>query len=207
MIDAIHGELLRVETNTVVIGTPSIDFACTVSSTTSSMLGNLGAEDRQSVHLYTHLHHKEDVMQLFGFATRDERTMFFEVTKVQGIGPKQAVKILSGISVRDLAVALDAGDIDRLTQIPGLGKKTAQKMILALRSKLDLFSEEIPVQQSSGSLPPLCMEMLHALTEMGYDKRLAKIAVTESYQELSETVTDDRTLEERLFKASIIRLA
>ncbi len=207
MIDAIHGKMVYLEENMVIIGTESIDFSCVISSATSSHLSNLAAEDKEALDLFIYLQHKKDSMKLYGFSTRDERSMFFEITRVQGIGPKQAVKILSGIDVKDLIIALDAGDVDRLIRIPGLGKKTAQKMILTLRNKLEVFSDSITSKKISGSLSPLCRELIHALTEMGYDKKAAKQAVEESYQELKDTEHDERILEEKLFKASMIKLA
>ncbi len=208
MIDAIHGVLIDIDATRAIIGTDSFDFSCIISNTTSSHLLSLSAEERASVTLYTFLHHKDDLMELYGFQTKEERSMFFELIKVQGIGPKQAMKILSGISVQALVEALDSGDIGTLTRIPGLGTKTAQKMVLSLRNRLELFTTDTAKADARNSTLPLaCKEILHALTEMGYDRKSAKDAVLESYQLLHTEGIDEKRLEEELFKASIIKLA
>lgn len=207
MIDAIHGQIRRIDPNSLIVGTEVFDLECIVSSTTSSSISSLSPSERDRVTIYTYLHHKEDVMELYGFSTRDERLMFFELNKVQGIGPKQAIRILSGITVAELARALDSGDIDRLTQISGLGKKTAGKLVLALRGTITLSEQENTVHRGEQMPSAVCTEILHALTEMGYDKKLAREAVLSSHQELSPTIEDPKRLEEALFKSSIIKLA
>ncbi len=207
MIEAIHGSVVSIGANHIIISTGSIDLACQVSTTSSSYFGSLQSIDRDDVTVFTHLHHKEDVMELFGFSTKEERSMFFELIKVQGIGPKQALKILSGITVEALATALDQGDLDRLVKIPGLGTKTAQKLVLALRNKLQLFMPETVERSAGEKLPDTCEEIIHALIDMGYDRKQARSVVKENYHALSSQIQDEKRLEEQLFKASIIQLA
>ncbi len=207
MIEALHGKIVGIEPNRLVINSGPIDFSCIVSTTASSFFGSLNTTDKDDVTVYTYLYHKEDSMQLFGFSTKEEREMFFELIKVNGIGPKQAVKILSGITVLELVSALDQGNLDRLVKIPGLGTKTAQKLILSLRNKLELFTEKGENRMNTDNLPSICSEIIQALIDMGYERKQTKKVVLENYQELSSKITNDKQLEEKLFKASIIKLA
>jgi Holliday junction DNA helicase RuvA len=115
---------------------------------------------------FTWLYHREDQMKLYGFFSEKRRATFLELLKVEGIGPKGALRIMGGISQEDLENALEAGDLARLEAVPGLGKKTAQKMLLALKGKLARLDD---VQGPYGDLA-------EALAGMGYDKR----AVTEA---------------------------
>jgi Holliday junction DNA helicase RuvA len=208
MIDAVTGMLVDIHEHEAIISTGGIDFACIISRNTAERLSEIAREDRDGVKIYTYLHHKEDIMDLYGFADKEERLMFFELIKVQGIGPKQAVRILSGISVSALAAALDTGNIAALTSIPGLGTKTAQKMVLSLRNRLELFTSSTSKSGSaSESMPTACREILHALTEMGYDKKAAKDAVLDSYERFYHEGIDEKQLENDIFKASLIKLA
>ncbi|MGM0431568.1 MAG: Holliday junction branch migration protein RuvA [Spirochaetota bacterium] len=207
MIEAVNGKLEAVEDNRAVISTDALDFSCTISLQTASELRNLDSREREHIKLYTFLHHKEDSMELYGFYDADERMMFFELIKVQGVGPKQALKILSGIQVTTLAAALDSGDITRLSAIPGLGTKTAQKMVLSLRNRLEIFSKHEESSSSAQSMPKVCKEILNALTEMGYDRKSAKEAVMDSYQRFYYDGADEKTLEHEIFRAALIKLA
>ena len=92
----------------------------------------------EDVTMYTVLYHRDDQMRLYGFATRAERNLFLDLLRVDGVGPRLVIRILSGIDARDLVQALEGNDLVRLVQIPGLGNKTAQKMVLALQGKLTL---------------------------------------------------------------------
>ena len=142
--------------------------------------------------IYTHLHHKEDLMRLYGFADPDERSLFTDLLKVTGVGPAQAVKILSGIGVERFVKAMEAGDVDTLSHIPGLGTKTAQKIILALKGKLSFVGEEAA---------PAGNEIVDSLVEMGFDRRKAQRAVEAV---LSEIGADD---EKEVFRKALVSLS
>ncbi len=116
--------------------------------------------------VWTWLNHRENEMRLFGFANAGRRATFLELQKVEGIGPKAALKILSGISQDELERALETGDLARLEAVPGLGKKTAQKMILTLKGKI-VRGEAVGGEKSPYN------ELVNALVEMGYDKKTA----------------------------------
>jgi len=121
----------------------------------------------------TWLYHREDQMKLYGFTGERRRNTFLELLKVEGIGPKGAVKIMSGISQDDLEHALENGDLTRLEAVPGLGKKTAQKMLLSLKGKL--------IQtQAAGSVSSPYNDLVEALASMGYEKRQAADAITKA---------------------------
>ncbi|MDR2633225.1 MAG: Holliday junction branch migration protein RuvA [Treponema sp.] len=149
--------------------------------------------------VFTWLYHREDQMKLFGFAGERRRTTFLELLKVEGIGPRGALKIMGGISQEQLEQALDAGDLARLEAVPGLGKKTAQKMILALKGKL---AREPAPSQPAGPWG----ELVEALAEMGYDKRTAAEAVARAEEALDPGITGaDR--EKFLFREAIVYLS
>ncbi|MCL2265126.1 MAG: Holliday junction branch migration protein RuvA [Treponema sp.] len=123
--------------------------------------------------ILTWLYHREDQMKLFGFYSDRRRNTFLELLKVEGIGPKGALKIMSGISQDDLENALENGDLARLEAAPGLGKKTAQKMLLSLKGKL--------VQsQIIGTVPSPYNDLVEALAAMGYDRRQAADALAKA---------------------------
>jgi Holliday junction DNA helicase RuvA len=118
-------------------------------------------------------------MLLYGFSSEERRSTFHELLKVEGIGPKAALKILGGISQAELARALESGDLARLEAVPGLGKKTAQKMILALKGKIVQAGEKL-----AASTP--YNELAEALVQMGYEKRSAIAALEKAAAEVSE---------------------
>jgi Holliday junction DNA helicase RuvA len=146
--------------------------------------------------VFTWLYHRDDQMKLFGFADVTRRNTFLELIKVDGIGPRGALKIMGGISQKELEQALETGDLARLEEVPGLGKKTAQKMLLSLKGKL--VSEAGPESAYS--------ELVQALTEMGYDKRTASEALARCEQALPLNI-DAAEREKLLFKNVIVYLS
>jgi Holliday junction DNA helicase RuvA len=146
--------------------------------------------------VFTWLYHREDQMKLFGSADITRRDTFLELIKVDGIGPRGALKIMAGISQKELERALETGDLARLEEVPGLGKKTAQKMLLSLKGKL--VSEASPESAYS--------ELVQALTEMGYDKRAASEALARCEETLPLNI-DPAEREKLLFKNVIVYLS
>ena len=132
MFNSISGTLTGKTAESIYIETNGIEWEVFVSALSADRFGTAGS----TVRVYTWLYHREDQMRLFGFLTPAERSLFLDLTKVDGIGPKQALKILSGLDSGALEAALEAGDVARLQSIPGIGKKTAQKMVLALKGQL-----------------------------------------------------------------------
>jgi Holliday junction DNA helicase RuvA len=149
--------------------------------------------------VFTWMYHRDDQMRLFGFSDERRRNAFLELIKVEGIGPKGAIKILGGISQDDLERALEAGDLARLEAVPGLGKKTAQKMLLSLKGKL-IQSQDISV------LPSRYSDLVEALTSMGYDRRPAAEALAKAEAAVGKDLADAER-EKLLFKEAIVYLS
>ena len=149
--------------------------------------------------VFTWLYHREDQMKLFGFFDEKRRNTFLELLKVEGIGPKGAVKIMGGISQDDLEKALENGDLARLEAVPGLGKKTAQKMLLSLKGKL-ISSQNVSIVSSAYN------DLVEALAAMGYDRRAAAEALSKADLGLDKTLADDAR-EKLLFKEAIVYLS
>jgi Holliday junction DNA helicase RuvA len=138
-------------------------------------------------------------MKLYGFSSEKRRATFLELLKVEGIGPKGALRIMGGIGQEDLEAALEAGDLDRLERVPGLGKKTAQKMLLALKGKLARLDADDRGSQPYGDLA-------EALANMGYDKRAAAEALNKAAAGLPEGVQGAER-ETQLLKRAIVHLS
>jgi Holliday junction DNA helicase RuvA len=132
MIASLSGNLREKRPDLAVIDVQGVGYAVQIPLSTFYLLGEIDSR----VHLKIHMHVREDALALFGFLTDKERLMFEKLIGISGIGPKLAINILSGAAVDDLAVFLKAGDITRLIRIPGIGKKTAERMVLELRDKV-----------------------------------------------------------------------
>lgn len=208
MINAVVGQLVCVNAQSVTILGPGLEFELSVSSQTANVLSKLSNEEREHVRLLAWLQHKEDSMTLFGFIDEEERRLFLELIKVNGIGPKQAMKILSGVRVNDFISALDQSDINFLSKIPGLGAKTSQKIVLALRDTLVFTSDVREASNVSSGNSKLYQDVIEALVEMGYDKKKVVDCIATLLKE-NEAVYKTKTqsaVEELLFRSAILRL-
>lgn len=169
MFNKIQGILSGRSTESVYVLTGGVEWDIAVPTRALALFGALG----DSVEVFVWLHHYEDGMKLFGFPSAAERALFLDLIKVEGIGPKQGLRILSGISPADLAVALDAGDLVALQRISGVGPKLAQKMVLALKGKL--------VDRESATDAPRAAsawsDVVSALADMGFDRKAVEAAV------------------------------
>ena len=145
-------------------------------------------------------------MKLFGFASDQERSLFLDLLKVDGVGAKGALKIMSGISPQQLSQALDSEDLAQLERLPGVGKKTAQKMMLALKGKLS-FGETAPARQTGAT--SRWQDVVQALADMGYDKRDCEAVLARLEQELAQELQGKTPSqqEELLFRKAIVELA
>ncbi len=209
MINAIIGQLICVNPQSVTILGGSIEFELIISSQTSARLSALQGSDRANVRLLSYLQHKEDSMVLFGFLDEDERRLFLELIKVNGIGPKQAMKILSGVKVKDFIQALDTSDVNFLKRIPGLGAKTSQKIILALRDTLVFTTESSRPERVISGESKKYEDVIEALVEMGYDKRKVLETIGSLLKDNEASLADksQSETEEWLFRSSIVRLS
>lgn len=165
MIDSLRGVVLHKEPNLIVIECGGVGYACKTSMQTAAAVGKVGEE----VSLFTHLAVREDEISLFGFASRSERTCFYQLTGISGVGPKNALAILSDLSPDRFALAVAAGDPKIFTKIKGIGTKTAQRIVLELRDKVaktvqtEGLSPE-PVSIAGGAME----EAMSALLVLGY---------------------------------------
>src|SRR6187200_286351 len=133
MIAHLRGTLLEKHPNQAIVDAQGVGYDVTIPISTFSTLPNLG----ESVALRIHTHVREDAIALFGFAKAEEKALFEKLIAVSGIGPKLAITILSGLAASDLVQAIRGGAVERLVRIPGIGKKTAERMVLELRDKLE----------------------------------------------------------------------
>jgi Holliday junction DNA helicase RuvA len=132
MIAVLRGVLLEKHPNQAIVDVAGVGYDVTIPVSTYAHLPETGAE----VRLHIHTHVREDALALFGFLTPDEKALFEKLISVSGIGPKMAMAVLSGIPALDLIANIRGGEVDRLVRIPGVGKKTAERMILELRDKM-----------------------------------------------------------------------
>ncbi len=206
MIHSVYGEVTGYGLNLLYLKGGSIEWELQVPQSVIDRFGNASEE----VRIFTYLHHKEDTMQLFGFASLRERDLFLQLLSVSGVGPKLAIKILSGLSLADLLTALDAGDVTRLSSVKGLGAKGAQKIILALRGKLSL-EEEIPGEGSAAGAKARGGEKfsvpLEGLVQMGYAKKHALDTLKEIAAGQPKGDMSNAAYEDLLFREALLRLS
>ena len=168
MISRLHGILIEKQPPTVVIDVQGVGYDVDVPMSTFYGLPATG----QSVTLFTHLVVREDAHLLFGFATDDERRLFRQLVRITGIGARTALSVLSGMSVDELYAAVTLQDSARLIKVPGIGKKTAERLLLELKDKLALAPGSVNVATSGAS-----GDALNALLSLGYNDREARAAL------------------------------
>ena len=200
MFNSISGTLTGKTAESIYIETNGIEWEVFVSALSADRFGTAGS----TVRAYTWLYHREDQMRLFGFLTPAERSLFLDLTKVDGIGPKQALKILSGLDSAALEAALEAGDVVRLQSIPGIGKKTAQKMVLALKGQLTGLHDTGRAETAKKSE---FEDLITALINMGYDRKRAAETVESVAQSMRAEGIDPAAKEEELFRTAIVNLS
>lgn len=191
MIAFVKGNLADVESDRVIIDVGGIGYNVFVSSYT---IGRLPLEGNV-VKLYTYLNVKEDLMQLYGFLTKDELRIFKLLIGVNGIGPKGGLGILSYLTPDDLRFAVMANDVKAISAVPGIGKKTAEKLILELKDQLGTIetTEAVDVERTTGNLTPskeMQTEAVQALVALGYGSTEALRAVTNVMTDQEESVEE-----------------
>ncbi len=164
MIGHLRGTLLEKQPNLITVETGGVGYEVLIPVSTYSALPEEGAE----VRLRIHTHVREDSLALFGFFTKEEKQLFEKLIGVGGIGPKLAVTVLSGLATAELVEAIRGGRLEQLVRIPGVGKKTAERMVLELRDKLDLFATPGGGKKAiAPSLSPSERDVVSALINMG----------------------------------------
>lgn len=199
MIASLRGTVDEITEKTAVINVNGIGFEVQISATTQAVLLNAGRDEE--VKLYTYLSVREDAMVLYGFDTREELQLFQKLITVSGIGPKGALALLSAMSADDLTFAILSGDSKTISRAPGIGKKTADRLILELKDKIDAtgkdYSGSVVLQDDDTMAEGAEGEAIEALTTLGYSRGDAAKAVHRA----EEDGTADET--EALLKAAL----
>jgi holliday junction DNA helicase RuvA len=194
LIAFLRGRIHDKQPNRVVVDVSGVGYDVHVPLSTFYDLG----EEGDDVSLRTYLHVREDALQLYGFLTELERQVFERLIAISGIGPKLAIAVLSGMDTRELVAAVQRGDVARLTGIPGIGKKTAERIVLELRDRLMqlVVPAAAGVSPAESSADRFRIDLLSALQNLGYHRQQAEKAV-----DAVVTATPDATFEQALRSA------
>jgi Holliday junction DNA helicase RuvA len=192
VIAHLRGRLFDKQPNRIIVDVNGVGYDISVPLSTYYGLGDAGIE----VSLRIHTHVREDALSLYGFATGLEQELFERLIGVSGIGPKLALAVLSGIEPGDLIRAIERSDVARLTAIPGVGKKTAERIVLELKDRLPKSHVTLP---STADAPPAVLrdDLLSALINLGYHRPLAEKAVDAALKQLPGS-DFERTLKQSL---------
>lgn len=202
MFNSLTGTITAKAPKQLLIETNGIEWDICVPDSCLNSFPAVGTQGK----VYTYLNHYENGMDLYGFSTNEERELFFDLIKVDGLGPKAAIKIMSSISIKELVGILDSGDINGLEKIPGIGKKTAAKMMLSLKGKLTI--PEFTQQQRKNREYEA---VVASLIEMGFDRQqiektlsdvLPLLSKEESFKSKSQTEKEDA-----LFRKILMEIA
>jgi Holliday junction DNA helicase RuvA len=178
MIGQLRGRLAEKRPNQVLVDVGGVGYVVQVPLSTYAALGELHTE----VTLLIHTHVREDALALYGFVSSREKHFFEMLLSASGVGPTLALKILSGMSVEELVPAIRGSDLARLTRIPGVGRKTAERMVVELKDKLETVAVES--EKSAASSPAgIEADVISALVNLGYDGRAAETAVGDAKRE------------------------
>ncbi len=175
MIGQLRGRLVAKQPNQVVVDVGGVGYLVQIPLSTFTGLGELNSETT----LLIHTHVREDQLALYGFLTAREKQLFRLLLEASGVGPALAVKLLSGLPLDELVLALRRGDVARLVQVPGVGRKTAERIVVELRDRLAALggAEE---EEKLTAHAPLEADVLSALLNLGYDRRAAERATAEA---------------------------
>lgn len=189
----------------VFLDTHGIEWDLCVPDSNLDMLPAVGSEAK----IYVWMQHTEQLMSLYGFASDDERSIFLDLLKVDGVGPKGALKIMSSVSSGRLMDILDRGDLELLEKIPGVGKKTAGKMILTLKGKLKISENQGTVIKVPKNSP--FGDVIASLVSMGYDKKNVEQKIAELVETLSSSpdfeLKSQKDKEDIIFRKAVVELS
>jgi holliday junction DNA helicase RuvA len=170
MIAHLRGKLISKQPNQAIVEAGGVGYEVSISIPTFSDLPAMGTD----VALFIHTHVREDALALFGFLRAQEKQLFEKLISVSGIGPKLAITILSGMQAEAMVAAIKGNNVALLTRIPGIGKKTAERMVLELRDKLEGFG----VAAQAAAASPVEEDVISALVNLGYNRPLVEKAVS-----------------------------
>jgi len=180
MIAHLRGILLEKHPNQAIVEAGGVGYDVTIPISTYTALGEPGSEVRLRIHTQV----REDAIALFGFTTIEEKTLFEKLTSVTGIGPKLAITVLSGIRAADLVQTIRTGDVPSLVRVPGIGKKTAERIVLELRDKLATLGggSALPKTAAAAIMEPVEADVISALTNLGAQQAAAELAVRKAVE-------------------------
>ena len=187
MIAYLSGKLLEKQANTLIVDVGGVGYEVSIPLSTFYEIGDIGSDVQ--LRIYTHV--REDAIQLFGFKTNRERELYLRLISVQGIGAKSGIAMLSGMSAEELILALRTEDLAKLSTIPGVGRKTAERMVIELRDKVGQTSVEGTSAldaATTGSVPvdDVFEDALSALVNLGYQRNAAEKALQIAAKEVTD---------------------
>ncbi len=188
MIAYLSGKLLEKEANSVIVDVNGVGYEVSIPLSTFYELGEIGSD--VALRIYTYV--REDTLSLFGFKTMREKELFLKLISVSGIGAKSGIGILSGMSADEIINAIRSNNLLRLNSIPGIGKKTAERIVIELRDKINTISAGV-VETSQNSTTTTTSsgnevydDAVSALTNLGYQRQAAEKALNQAMQEGTE---------------------
>jgi Holliday junction DNA helicase RuvA len=194
MIAFLRGRVLEKQPNRLIVDVQGVGYEVFVPLSTFYRMPDPGGE----VSLHVHTHVREDALSLFGFAMPIEQQIFERLIATSGIGPKLALAVLSGIDAQELAAAVQRGDVARLTAIPGVGKKTAERIVLELKDRLPVVvAVETAAASAAAKAGQMRRDLLSALLNLGYHRTFAEKAVDAALKQPGEA-TFERRLKQAL---------
>ena len=201
MIGFLSGKILEKDANMVIVDVGGVGYEVTIPLSTFYELGEVGSDVK--LRIFTHV--KEDALQLFGFKTTRERDLYLKLISVQGIGAKSGITMLSGMSADEIVTAIRTSNLARLTSIPGVGRKTAERLVVELRDKIT----EVAIGAAAGAsasgttadADSVFDDALSALVNLGYQRNAAEKALQEAAKEGADLTV------QKLLRAALQRLA
>lgn len=185
MIGYLTGKIIFKKPTKVLLDVGGVGYQLNISISTFDKL----PAENETVSLFTHLHVREDILSLYGFSTASEKEMFELLISVSGIGPKLAQSILSGIQFDELHEALKTGNLSRILAVPGVGRKTAERLLVELRDKVESLAEGITVK--TGAALSVRSDAVNALVNLGYNQKTAERAVRNILDSNPNTAIED----------------
>jgi holliday junction DNA helicase RuvA len=201
MIGYLQGTLIRANPERLLLDVQGVGYEVNIPLSTWY---EIEKRREETVRLFIHTHMREDGIALFGFWTEREKLIFERLIAVSGIGPRLARVVLSGMPPDDLLGAIASGDLGRLATIPGVGKKTAERMVLELREKMRELAADLPAEKTAAGTPAVTapdQDVVSALVNLGYKASQAERAVAEARREKPEAAFNE------LLRASLNRLS
>jgi len=199
MIGFLSGKILEKDANTLIVDVGGVGYEVTIPLSTFYELGEIGSDVQLRIFTYV----REDTLQLFGFKTSRERDIYLKLISVQGIGAKSGIAMLSGMNADEIVAAIRTNNLVRLTSIPGVGKKTAERMVIELRDKISELAVGATASASSSdhTADTVFDDALSALVNLGYQRNAAEKALQDSAKDGAELSV------QKLLRAALQKLA